>query len=134
MCDPAKNILYISMKCFHFFHSVQIAFLYSHLSFQILPLHLQVIFLEELQAGVSFHLEGIYTVQRNRTIPVNIYLFKVKNRNIRKSCEIYSKLTKTPERCHWRYSDVFVFNFEHIFTLFSSVSIVDLEQVNVDWD
>ena len=94
MCDPAKNILYISMKCFHFFHSFQIAFLYSHLSFQILPLHLQVIFLEELQAGVSFHLEGIYTVQRNRTIPVNIYLFKVKNRNIRKSCEIYSKLTK----------------------------------------
>ena len=99
MRDPAKNILHISMKCFHFFHSVQIAFLYSHLSFQILPLHLQVIFLEELQAGLSFHLEGIYTVQRNRTIPVNIYLFKVNNRNIRKSCEIYSKLAiKTPKR------------------------------------
>ena len=34
-----------------------------------------------------------------RTIPANIYLFKVKNRNTRKSCEICSKLTiKTPER------------------------------------
>ena len=29
--------------------------------------------------------------------PVNIYLFKVNNRNTRKSCEICSKLTKTPE-------------------------------------
>ena len=31
--------------------------------------------------------------------PVNIYLFKVTNRNTRKRCEICSKLTiKTPER------------------------------------
>ena len=31
--------------------------------------------------------------------PANIYLFKVNNRNTRKSCEICSKLTiKTPER------------------------------------
>ena len=31
--------------------------------------------------------------------PVNINLFKVKNRNTRKRCEIHSKLTiKTPER------------------------------------
>ena len=31
--------------------------------------------------------------------PANIYLFKVNNRNTRKRCEIYSKLTiKIPER------------------------------------
>ena len=34
-------------------------------------------------------------------IPTDIYLFKVNNRNTRKSCEICSKLTiKTPERRH----------------------------------
>ena len=33
--------------------------------------------------------------------PANNYLFNVSNRNTRKSCEIYSKLTrKTPERRH----------------------------------
>ena len=38
-------------------------------------------------------------------------------------CEIRSKLTiKTPERCHWHY-----------FTLCSSVSIVNFEQVNASW-
>ena len=30
--------------------------------------------------------------------PANIYLFKVNNRSTRKMCEMYSKLTKTPER------------------------------------
>ena len=35
-----------------------------------------------------------------RSIPAKIYLFKVKNRNTRKSCKICSKRTiKTPERC-----------------------------------
>ena len=34
-------------------------------------------------------------------ILANIYLFKFNNRNLRKRCEICSKLTiKTPERCH----------------------------------
>ena len=43
--------------------------------------------------------------------PVDIYLFKINNRNIKKSCEICSKLTvKTPERCQY----VFIVNFEHI--------------------
>ena len=33
--------------------------------------------------------------------PVNIYLFKVNNRNTRKRCQICSKLTiKTPEQHH----------------------------------
>ena len=43
------------------------------------------------------------------------YMFKVNNRNTRTRCEIYSKLTiKTPERCLWRRSGVFIVNFEHI--------------------
>ena len=38
-----------------------------------------------------------------RPFAANIYLFKVINRNLRKRCEICSKLTiKTSERCHWR--------------------------------
>ena len=50
--------------------------------------------------------------------PVNIYLFKVNNKNNRKRCEICSKLTiKTTER-HWRRSDVFIVNSEHISLLF----------------
>ena len=40
---------------------------------------------------------------------------------------------KTPERRQWRRSGVFIFNFEHILHLFSTVSIVDFEQVNVSW-
>ena len=47
-------------------------------------------------------------------IPNNIYLFKVKNRDTRKRCEICSKLTiKTQERRHWRHV-----NFQHISHLF----------------
>ena len=39
---------------------------------------------------------GFYT-----SYPANIRLFKFNNRNIRKKCEMYSKLTiKTPERRH----------------------------------
>ena len=63
--------------------------------------------------------------------PANIYLFKVNNRITWKKCEIWSKLTiKTPERSPWRRSGVFIVNFEHYFTSFSSVSIIDFEQVN----
>ena len=51
--------------------------------------------------------------------PENIYLFKVKNTNTIKRCEIYSKLTiKTLEWRHWRRSGVFIVNFEHISHLF----------------
>ena len=50
-----------------------------------------------------------------RLFPVGIYLLKVNNRNTRGRCEICSKLRiKTPERCHWRSSVVFIVNFEHI--------------------
>ena len=38
-----------------------------------------------------------------RTYPANIYLLKVNSRNVRKRCQIFSKLkVKTPERRHWR--------------------------------
>ena len=38
-----------------------------------------------------------------RAFPANIYLFKGNDRNTRKRCEIYSKLTiKTPERRQWQ--------------------------------
>ena len=50
--------------------------------------------------------------QRN---PAGIYLLKVYDRNTRTRCEKCSKFTiKTPERCHWRRSGVFISNFEHI--------------------
>ena len=41
---------------------------------------------------------------------------------------------KTKERSLWHRSGVFIVNFEHISRLFSSVSIVDFEQVKVSWD
>ena len=61
--------------------------------------------------------------QWNESIPGNIYLFKVKNRNTRKRREICSKLKltiKTGERRQWRRSDFFIvnFNFEHVSHLF----------------
>ena len=41
--------------------------------------------------------------------PANIYLFKVNNRNTRKSCQICSKLAiRAPERRYWHYLSVFV--------------------------
>ena len=53
--------------------------------------------------------------QKLSNYPANIYLFKGKNTNTKKRCEICSKLTiKTPERCQWRISCIFIVNFEHI--------------------
>ena len=57
-------------------------------------------------------------------------MLKVQNRNSRTRWEISLKLTiKTPERRHWPWSDVFIFNFTY-FTVYSSVSIAEFEQVN----
>ena len=68
-----------------------------------------------------------------QTFPANIYVLKVNSKNTRKKSEICSKLTiKTPEQRHWRRSAVFTVNLEHVSHLFSSVSIVDFEQVNVN--
>ena len=56
---------------------------------------------------------------------------KPTKRNPRKRSARWSKLT--PKRRHWRCSGVFIVNFDHISRLFI-VSIVDFEQVNVNWD
>ena len=61
-------------------------------------------------------------------LPVNIYLFKVYNRNARKRCEICSKLTmKAPEWCRHR-SGVFIVNFEHISRLFLEILLLTLNK------
>ena len=61
-------------------------------------------------------------------------MFKVNNRNTRTLCEIRSKLTiQIPERRQWRRSGIFIVNFEHNFTLCSSVSFVNFGQVNAGW-
>ena len=71
---------------------------------------------------------------KEKTFPANIYLYRVNHWNTWKSCEICSKLTtKTLELRHWRHSGVFTLNLEHISHPFSSVSVVDFEQVNVWW-
>ena len=50
-----------------------------------------------------------------KSYQANIYLVKVNNRNTRKRCEIFSKLTiKTPEPRRSRRSVVFIVNFENI--------------------
>ena len=60
--------------------------------------------------------------------PVNIYLFQVNNGNIRKRCEICSKLAiYTLEQCQ-----PCPLESSEIITFFS-VSTVDFEQVNICW-
>ena len=54
-------------------------------------------------------------VGQQQNSPVGIYLFKFNNENTRIICEICSQLTiKTPDRRHWRRSDVFIVKFENI--------------------
>ena len=65
-------------------------------------------------SGYGGEMDGKYYVPDQSSNPAGIYLFKV-NRNTRTRCEICSKLTlKTPERCEWRCSGVFIVNYEHI--------------------
>ena len=66
--------------------------------------------------------------------PANIYLFKFNNRSLRKRCESCSKLTiKIPEP-RYRCRSGFLLLLLNIFHIFSSVSIVTFEQVNVYWE
>ena len=73
---------------------------------------LQETWVESFQA---FFPTGNYMLKvSNRNITI-----KINNRNIRKQCEICSKLTiKTLEWRQWCRSGVFIVNFEHIDTLF----------------
>ena len=57
---------------------------------------------------------------------------KSTNRNIRKRCKICSIIILNIKQHYWRRSDAFIINFKHS-TPFTSVSIVDFEQVNVTW-
>ena len=68
--------------------------------------------------SIYYLLFTIFYLTSNRSsYPVNIYLFKVTNRNTRKKCEIYSKLTiKTPERRQLPCFSVSIVNFEHVIT------------------
>ena len=71
----------------------------------------------------------------SKKYPANIYLFKVKQWNSRKRCEICLKLTiKTPEQRHWRRSGVFTVNFEHISHLFLLFLSLTLKKKNCSWD
>ena len=69
---------------------------------------------------------------RANAMPANFYLFKIKNKKIRKSCKICSKFTiKPPERHYWLRSGVFLVNFKQIsqlFLVFLSVTEVSLWQ------
>ena len=66
-------------------------------------------------------------------LPANIYLFKVNNKNTRKSCEkfkVNNKNTRTTSRTSFW---CFYCSLWTYFTTFSGVFIVDFKQVNVGW-
>ena len=69
-----------------------------------------------------------------KLFPANLYLFKVKNKNTRKRCEICLKLTIKHQNDVIDVNLAFLLLTLNIFPTFSSVSIVDFEQVNVNWD
>ena len=64
---------------------------------------------------------------------VTIICSKLIIERLKKVWNMFKVNNKTPKRPQWRRAGVFIVNFEHIFTLFPSVSIVDFEQVNVGW-
>ena len=78
-------------------------------------------------------------------IPLNIYLFKVNNRNTRKRCEIYLMLTiKAPERRHWNLflikKEIPMMSFWRLFLILNIFHTsfywfyCYFEQVNVCWN
>ena len=81
-----------------------------------------------LKRGV-FHTGVFPWILRNLLYSANIYLLKVSNRNTRKRCEIWPKLTiKTSEWRHWRRSGVFIVRFEHISCLFLVLLLLTLNK------
>ena len=57
----------------------------------------------------------------------------VKNDCLKFQQTVNKNKNKLANNCYWSRSSVFIFNFEH-FRPFSSVSIVEFEQVNVTWE
>ena len=66
-------------------------------------------------------------------LPLGIYVLKVNNRNTRKRSEICSKLTMKNQNDVSYVVLVFLSLTMKYLTPFSSVFIVDFEQVNVSW-
>ena len=63
--------------------------------------------------------------------PANKYMLKFNNRNTRKRCEIYSKLTiKTQERRQRRRTVVFIISFVHILYIFLVFLLFSFEKAN----
>ena len=63
-------------------------------------------------------LQQSHILKQTCSSPTGNYMFKVNNRNTTTRCETCSKLIiKTPKRCHWRHSGVFIVNLECIFHL-----------------
>ena len=70
-----------------------------------------------------------------RSNPASIYLLKVNNRNTRaKVWSMFKVNNEDTKTTPWRRFGVFIVNFEHILHLCSSISIVNFEQVNADWE
>ena len=61
-----------------------------------------------------------------------MYLFKVNNITLEKDAtyiQLTIKLTiKTPERCQWRRSGIFIVNFEHISHIFLVFLLLTLKK------
>ena len=96
-----------------------------------LPSYLANLLLDQLIIGLVLHsgkgrLKPSHCsstcLQCQKNNPAGNYMFKVNNRNTR---------TKV---CHWRLFGSFTVNFDHISHLYSSVSIVNFEQVNTGWE
>ena len=80
----------------------------------------------------EIYLTDVYVFPR--TTQSEITCSKLTIETPEQSCEICSKLTiKPPTRRLWRRFGGFIVNFEHISHLFSTVSIVNFEQVNAGW-
>ena len=79
----------------------------------------------------NIHANKVKSKQTNNfcNIQANKCMFRVNNRNSRKRCEIYLKLTvKTPDSCQWYRSDIFIVNFEHISHLFRVFLLLTLNK------
>ena len=94
---------------------------------------------EEIEIGIvsgshphgDRHLVGYSDIMEQlprKTIPAGNYMFKVSNRNTRKRCEICSKLT-----IKYQNDANGVIFYNTYFTHFSSISIVNFEQVYAGW-
>ena len=66
--------------------------------------------------------------------PANIFFFRVNNRNTRRRCETFWKLTiKTPQWHHWHHSAVFIVNFEYISRFFLLFLLLALNKKLKSW-